>query len=666
MLAHVCNGWWAEGCASATMLAAVEDSPSAGESPAGDAAMQPSIGPLAPVEATPAQRDGQPSGELIEGTQPVPSSAEQLAVIWAPPDPAGRQVPTSEGPSGLAASGTDASTPVDEAGSATSVGGSQPMVRSLYQRLPMALPGDGVAATGPGAGPRVAASAPHDGPPAVCTAIVPVRAPGDGRRFFNQRREGAASADRPPTAVATAPLVAPTHEKLKGKGARHANVAAGPWVSALAHMPPLPPSGRKRAEAGLSLVPLVHSEKKAVKAERAARALVAILPRDAAAFVLEDDPADVAARPPADVAEQLVTKLKAFGVSSLEGAYSSLGRLLAWVAANRPPGTAVGGSVASDFLAASPSASHATILNGWRWLGDWCGVKLPARGPACRGFRTGQPASTHDTHAFGLWIVMGLEWLAVHHANEYVRGHAAAWLYMALHALRREQAAEHVINAWVPHGGVSVTVAAVLADKHPDPSKRRPRPVWGCFDGLCYPGKAREALVAALEGAESVRCVLRDTDSPDGDPTRADAWLLAAVDEAPRADASLQSLLQLEPICLTREQAARYHGHSAKRFLLGVIEGTPSLDPAEDGGEAGRFSGSTAQNTDLEPVAAMLRKHQLRCSVLPGIYARKAKVEKTFDRAAALQSVLVAAAARVTAGRAIPREHGFASAFEGL
>lgn len=49
-----------------------------------------------------------------------------------------------------------------------------------------------------------------------------------------------------------------------------------------------------------------------------------------------------------------------------------------------------------------------------------------------------------------------------------------------------------------------------------------------------------------------------------------------------------------------------------------------------------------------------------------GIYARKAKVEKTFDRAAALQAVLVAAAARVTAGRAIPREHGFAVALADL
>jgi len=47
--------------------------------------------------------------------------------------------------------------------------------------------------------------------------------------------------------------------------------------------------------------------------------------------------------------------------------------------------------------------------------------------------------------------------------------------------------------------------------------------------------------------------------------------------------------------------------------------------------EVGRFSMSTSQASDLEPVAAMLQAHSLRASVLPDIYAGKAKVARIFD-----------------------------------
>jgi len=133
-----------------------------------------------------------------------------------------------------------------------------------------------------------------------------------------------------------------------------------------------------------------------------------------------------------------------------------------------------------------------------------------------------------------------------------------------------------------------------------------------------------------------------------------------------RVDASLHALLQLAPIGLSAERAAAYHGHSPKRFLLNVVEASASLSPDTDGAEAGRFSGSTAQNTDLEPVAAMLRQHSLRSAQLPGIYAGKAKVEKVFDRMVAIQRVLVAATQRVDAGRSLPTEHAFSETFEGL
>lgn len=356
-------------------------------------------------------------------------------------------------------------------------------------------------------------------------------------------------------------------------------------------------------------------------------------------------------------------KLKCFGESSLDGASSALGRYLTWAAARKPPGSTLSGSAASEFLESLGASARDSVLASFAWLSDWCGLVLPSRGPACRAHRTGQPQSSNDTLALGLWIIMGLEWLAVHHPSEFVRGHAAGWLYLALHALRAEQSHAHVINAWVLHDTAHITVAAVRRDKHPDPSKRRPRPVWGCFDGLLYPGAARRTLIETLEGAEAVRCVLRDTDSRDGAPSGASRWVLAPLEAGSRPDKSLQSLLQMQPIGLSPEQASHYHPHAAKRFLQCAIEASPSLSLAVHGAESGRFSGSTAQNSDLEPTAQLLRQHELRSTVLPSIYASKAKVQSVFSRTAEIQAVLVAAAQRVHDGRAIPREHGFAESF---
>eukprot|EP00966_Prymnesium_polylepis_P020823 479306-Prymnesium_polylepis.1 len=94
-------------------------------------------------------------------------------------------------------------------------------------------------------------------------------------------------------------------------------------------MPPAPLQGAKRAAAGLADVTLRRADEVNIKCERAARALVAILPPEGAGFILharEPDP-----RPAAEVAENLVDVLKQHG----EG---SLGR---WSTAPRPPSAGV-------------------------------------------------------------------------------------------------------------------------------------------------------------------------------------------------------------------------------------------------------------------------------------------------------------------------------------
>ncbi|KAL1496473.1 hypothetical protein AB1Y20_016427 [Prymnesium parvum] len=420
---------------------------------------------------------------------------------------------------------------------------------------------------------------------------------------------------------------------MRGKGAKHARLCAGPWASALSSMPPMPLTGAKRAQAGLADVPLSSSDISAVRRERAARALASILPWAAAGFVLGDSPEMVASRSASETTKRLVSALSAYGVSSTEAAYSALGRLMSWVILHHPEATSIEGSHLSDFLAAErPSATTLTAL---AWPRDHCGLAIPARGPVCRPYRCRPPVAQHSKESLSIGAVVSLEHIAANHPSEWVRGQAAGWSVLSRLALRLEQAQSCVINAFVSHSydgeEFTIAVGAVRHDKHPNPSKRRPRPIWGVIDDLDHStGRIREALLAMLSGVEASQFLLRDTDSPDGDPTKATTWVSAPLRGSPRTDASLQALLRLPPASLSSEEAGQFHGHSAKRFLLNVAEASAAFTPVE-ACEVGRFSMSTAQSPDLEPVAAMLQAHSLRASVLPDIYAGKAKVARVFD-----------------------------------
>ena len=145
---------------------------------------------------------------------------------------------------------------------------------------------------------------------------------------------------------------------------------------------------------------------------------------------------------------------------------------------------------------------------------------------------------------------------------------------------------------------------------------------------------------------------------------RATRWVSSPIESHSRVDASLHALLGL--IGLSPEEAARYHGHSAKRFALCVTEAAGSLDPATHGQDAGRFSMSAAQMRAVEPTEAMLHQHTVRCTVLPARYANQARVEKAFERVCDVHRVVRAAAVRASRGYAISRERGFAHAFAGL
>ena len=176
--------------------------------------------------------------------------------------------------------------------------------------------------------------------------------------------------------------------------------------------------GAKRAAAGLADVLLTADEITRTKRERAARALVSLLPFGSAAFVLQDPPESIPSRPAVEVAEAMVRILSGFGASQLESAYSFLGRLLSWAAQRHPSAATLIGSTVTEFLDSSrPSAANTTAMI---WLRDRCGVALPARGPACKPFRRMPSLKSNDKESLSVLDVRMLEHVASSHPQPFV------------------------------------------------------------------------------------------------------------------------------------------------------------------------------------------------------------------------------------------------------
>ena len=351
---------------------------------------------------------------------------------------------------------------------------------------------------------------------------VPVVSSAEAAMRLMARRPGLSCASR------VACLVGPPLQSVgfRGKGSKHANACGGALaVHAMGRMPPaLPAAGAARSAAGLGDVPLLHAHVRARKSERAACALTALLSLEAAAFVLHDLHEAVEARDKEGVAADVIRALSALGAQSLEAAYSALGRLLHWVRTHRPGTSAVTGSVVCAFLSEGPPSS--ATLSGFQWLRDHCGLDLlSGRAAALRRFRRPPPRGHHVKESFTLRILLGLEAIAAGHASEFVRGHAAGWAFLALHALRVEQSMDLSINAFVPFEWRGwqgrITVAATARDKHPDPLASRPRPVWGTIEGLLEGDAMSRALRHAVGCRGGAVCSPRDGRS-HGQPSGGD------------------------------------------------------------------------------------------------------------------------------------------------
>ena len=405
----------------------------------------------------------------------------------------------------------------------------------------------------------------HPTATAQCAVLPPADDPVEARR---QKRAGVSTAPR------TVPVlsVGTTRSKpSRSKGGKHASVCPGPWASALDNMPEAIPGVNKRVKNGTSHVRVSHADHSAVEKNRAARALVAILPYSTAKFILRDPDHVVAARPAADTAERLVEAIEAFGLGSINNAYSAYGSLVSWVATHMPETTEIHGSVVSDYMKAAPPSQ--TALDSLSWLADRCGVDLPTRAPVCRRFKRPPASTEHDKESVSFAVLLGLCALALDHPSPHVRGQAAGFYALAKLALRFEQSRACAVNSFVARscGGVLRTFISIslLSDKHPDPSKMRPRPRWAVIDDLhlnkeeVTTDAVRLALVNMLTGAEDVKCLILETDSKTGDPSSASKWVMSPLEEPSRVDASIHGLMKL--IGAPPEAYMVIHGHSFKR-----------------------------------------------------------------------------------------------------
>ena len=483
------------------------------------------------------------------------------------------------------------------------------------------------------------------------TVLPPHRAPREGRRVKRRRLSDASPF---PSDVSSVIPASPR----RGKGSKHANACPGPFAIALDSMPDLPlTSGARRQAAGLGSVPLPRAHVQAVRRRRAAHALVSILPFGSAAFITSDPEHVITARPVSETIARMVDALSAHGVTSLDGAFSAYGRLKQWVRVHHPDATEIIASHVTDFHRAHGSSIN--TLQKFDWLRDHCGVDLFSRAPVSKRFRIPGSSRDNSKESITLAVMEALSRLSSEATSPFVRAHAAAWFTMGKGALRYEQASSCVVNAvvpWPPEApSFRVMFGSVVSDKNPDRDKMRPRPFWAVVDALDGSRAVLDALLPMLGLGADVRCLLLDTDSPDGSPLQASGWVLSPP-SSPRALASLRGVLHAAGV--PEEAATLFRHHSFKRFILNAVESDPAMNSL-DANEVGRFADSTAQSDDLEPVAAMLQRHEARVSVLPARYAHKAKVRKCIDRLCAIELSLRSARSRAAQGSHIPYLDGW-------
>jgi len=194
----------------------------------------------------------------------------------------------------------------------------------------------------------------------------------------------------------------------------------------------------------------------------------------------------------------------------------------------------------------------------------------------------------------GIRMLCVLSWLTQYSESPFVRGHAAAWLAIAMFAMRFINAQRSRLVA------VQNNVVSAVCDldaKAPIGSQFG-RPMWTSQYDLLRSDAWVTELVAMRDACPRATAVdphyfLRETNSPDGDPTKASAWVDAPCPGGRRAARSLRALGALSPWALPADVLGQLTGHSPRHDLPNVSRA--GGDTPADTNEVGRWSGSKAQ-----------------------------------------------------------------------
>ena len=248
--------------------------------------------------------------------------------------------------------------------------------------------------------------------------------------------------------------------------------------------------------------------------------------------------------------------------------------------------------------------------------------------------------SSKQAPALGPRYVYILCWLVEYGENEWVRCHAAGWLAQVMFSLRLINAQ----RACVIRLADGVVTGACDLDAKIKASEQTGRPMWaaardmrGSTEWVTRLLHMRDAPPRTPgEGGvvEDPHYLLRDTNSPDGNPTRATGWIDAPLTGA-RATKSLQSLGVMSPWALADEVVQEKTPHSPKHDLNCVSRAAG--DPIGDTNEIGKWSGSIAQTAELADMAARSALHAARSGsrldgselelAMPELYSRETAEE---------------------------------------
>lgn len=344
--------------------------------------------------------------------------------------------------------------------------------------------------------------------------------------------------------------------------------------------------------------------------------------------------------------------------SAIDGAFSAYAQLLAFAHGLNPSASLerISGLVASKFLSEANVAAaarsgqpldsepnqatsveagqtvgavkrdgHTVIINltsGLKLIESLFCVDIGARSSLFQasGQSTANPHKS-QVHSASLFVMIHLEMMATKPTlSRMVRAAAAAFVLMGLSANRHIQLQRGSTLRERTQDGFVVGNSSMR--KHPDSAKQKPVDWVFSLPGFSGSTDWFDPLLESLDGASTGRFLIRETDSPDGDPFQATVWLNSPMTPV-RVTRMLRCLLTSEEgPHLSVEQAGIY-GKSSFRHFLPEVAKARRISPLESR-ELGAWSGFSDESLGSDPKANLVNSGEVAAAKMPSVPLRPA------------------------------------------